>query len=100
MVDVEAIGGGDAEVPMLLLRSPGREPLAPTTIREGMTTTYRFRTPDGVPPGTTMFAQRFVMLSRVLGFEPPGEGIDAWPGPVSRPVLVTTETLCDRRDSR
>jgi hypothetical protein len=100
MVDVEGVGGGAGAVPTVLLRAPSSEPLAPTTIRRGRTTTYRFRTPGGVPPGTMLYAQRDLRLLRVLGYEDPGEGIPAWTGPVSRPVLVTPAALCDAAERR
>lgn len=99
MVDVEAFRGSVRPSPPIELRLPDGSGLRPRAERRGLTTTYRFRTPDGVPAGTRVVALRPTTIARVLGYEPAGSpAIVAPRGSTASPLLVPIATLC--RDAR
>ena len=95
IVDIEAFAGGTESPPGLLLRYPDGSTVVPEVRLSGLTTTYRFRTPDGVPADTRIVASTRVRLTRALGYEPSGSrSIVAPRGDVARPVLVPVASLC------
>ena len=81
--------------PRLLLRLPDGSTIVPRATRDGLTASYRFASPSGVPPGTVISVLRSSKITRVLGYEPATDlGMQVPRGPTATPFVLTTAQLC------
>jgi hypothetical protein len=81
--------------PRLLLRLPHGRTVVPRGTLDGLTATYRFTSPAGIPSGAVISVQRTSKITRVLGYEEAADLATQLPrGPTATAFVVTTAELC------
>lgn len=94
-VEVQVRSAARDEIPRVVLRLPDGSTVVPRTTHDGLTFSYKFTFPTGVPPEVVISARRTSKVTRVLGYEPATDlGTQVPQGATATPLVVTTAELC------
>ena len=94
-VEVQVRSAALDDVPRVILRLRDGSVVVPHTTHDGLTFSYTFAFPAGVPPEAVISARQTSKVTRVLGYEPAADlGAQIPRGPTATPFIVTTPELC------
>lgn len=79
-------------IPPLVLMLPNGRRIVPAILLEGHAFVLSFPTPDGIPPGTALVANKRgrARINRIVGYEP----VPNLPGPTHGPVVLDPAKVC------
>lgn len=98
IVDVQlGIAYPDQRIPTTTLVFPDGSLVTGQSHRDGITVTTRFKTPAGVPPGTSVMTLERTTIIRLSGYEHlTGLSMPVPSGARATPMVVATDQLCRR----